>query len=74
MVNFLLTQMTLIQADIDALQRLSEVEANKLRPNKYNWIEGNESVPEGWKIRQAEINEETRLSIYAGAYIPQHHL
>lgn len=27
------------------------MEGNKLRPDKYNWIEGNESVPENWKLR-----------------------
>ena len=39
------------QAAIDRLVRKTEDEGRKLRPDKYNWIEGDESVPEGWKIR-----------------------
>jgi hypothetical protein len=39
------------QEDIERLQAKSRVEGNKLRPDKYNWIEGNESVPANWKLR-----------------------
>ena len=34
------------QEDIDKLQEKSRTEGNKLRPDKYDWIEGNETVPE----------------------------
>ena len=38
----------------DDCQRLiskTHDEGRKLRPDKYDWIEGDESVPEGWKLR-----------------------
>ena len=39
------------QEDMDKLQAKSRKEGNKLRPDKYDWISGNETVPEGWKLR-----------------------
>ena len=39
------------QEDIDKLIRKTNEEGKKLRPDKYDWMDGDESVPEGWKIR-----------------------
>ena len=39
------------QEDMDKLQAKSRKEGNKLRPDKYDWISDNETVPEGWKLR-----------------------
>ena len=38
----------------DAVNRLiskTHDEGKKLRPDKYDWIDGDESVPDGWKLR-----------------------
>ena len=38
----------------DAVNRLiskTHDEGKKLRPDKYDWIDGDDSVPEGWKLR-----------------------
>ena len=39
------------QSDIDKLIRKTNEEGKKLRPDKYDWLDGDDSVPEGWKIR-----------------------
>ena len=39
------------QEDIDKLILKTNEEGKKLRPDKYDWLDGDESVPEGWKIR-----------------------
>ena len=39
------------QEDMNKLQAKSRKEGNKLRPDKYDWISDNETVPEGWKLR-----------------------
>ena len=36
---------------MNKLQAKSRKEGNKLRPDKYDWISDNETVPEGWKLR-----------------------
>ena len=38
-----------------------QLEGNKLRPDKYDWIEGDERVPEGWKIRYMVSQKDSRL-------------
>ena len=38
----------------DVINRLiskTHDEGKKLRPDKYDWIDGDDSVPEGWKLR-----------------------
>ena len=50
-VAFLKADPRYSERDIDNLHLKSQEEGKKLRPDKYDWLEGDESVPESWKIR-----------------------
>jgi len=39
------------QEAVDKLIKKTHDEGKKLRPDKYDWLDGDESVPDGWKIR-----------------------
>jgi hypothetical protein len=39
------------QKHMDHILQLTEAEGKRLRPDKYDWQEGGDSVPDGWKIR-----------------------
>ena len=52
----------------DVINRLiskTHDEGKKLRPDKYDWIDGDDSVPEGWKLRIVKCsNGEFRKSVH----------
>jgi hypothetical protein len=50
-IAFLKSSPKYSQKHIDHILHLTEAEGKKLRPDKYDWQEGGESVPDGWKIR-----------------------
>ena len=50
-VAFLTNDPRYTQQDIDNLLKKSQDEGKRLRPDKYDWLEGVDSVPQGWKVR-----------------------
>ena len=55
-IAFLKSSPKYSQKHIDNILQLTEAEGKKLRPDKYDWQEGGESVPDGWKIRYSSLH------------------
>jgi len=48
--------------DIEALKHGLNSESNKLRKDKYDWIDGDETIPDGWKKRVVDcVNNKQKI-------------
>ena len=60
--DFMKESGTYSEEDVAKISKELESERTKIRQQKYDWVEGNPTVPSGWKVRVVEGKKHTTKS------------